>query len=92
MTYPGDQRYAHTNMYGLCDGFRMIAAAAIAGGGLSGDILRDGIGRVGSNVPSALTFSNGFSPSDRGMPGSARDLFYDTACSCYRYRGATYPL
>jgi hypothetical protein len=92
VTYPGDQRYAHTNMYGLCDGFRMIAAAAVAGGGLSGDLLRDGIGLVGPRVASALAFSNGFSPTDRGMPGAARDLFYDDGCSCYRYRGPTYPL
>jgi hypothetical protein len=76
----------------MCDGMRLIVAAAQQAGGLTGDLIRDGLGRVRSLVPTSLTFSNGFSPFDRGMPGSARDLRYFTDCSCYRYTSGTYPL
>jgi len=92
VTYPPNQRYAYTNAYGMCDGMRLIVAAAEAGNGLAGDVIRDGLGAVGRKVPTSLTFSNGLSPLDRGLPGAGRDLRYFTDCQCYRYTTGTYPL
>jgi hypothetical protein len=92
VSYPPDQRYAYTNMYGMCDGFRMLLAAAEVARSLTGDGIRDGLGLVGRRVPTSLTFQNGFTAGQRALPGVGRDLFYDTACSCYRYGRASYAL
>lgn len=92
VSYPADQRYAHTNAYGMCDAFRLLVSAAQSGGGLSGELIKNGLGLVGGKVAPAMTFNNGFTGLDRGLPGAGRDLQYVTSCSCYKYTSGTYPL
>ena len=74
----------------LCDGLRLAYLAAKAGGGLSPEAIRSGVLRIGTSFPTGGPFSSGLSQTDFGVPGSGRDLGYDSACSCFTYRGSSF--
>lgn len=86
------KRFAEAVGFAFCDGFQLVARAAVAGGGLSGAALSSGVAAVGPGFPTAFAFRSALSASQRALPGAARDLRYDAACSCFRYAGATYAL
>jgi hypothetical protein len=88
-TFNGDKRFAQAIAFALCDGFRMLVAAAKAGGGLTGPQLVQGVGDAGPTFPTSFAFSSGFAPGVSTLPGSARDLAYNESCSCFRYGRTT---
>jgi hypothetical protein len=87
--FGSDKRFAQAIAFALCDGFRMLVAAAKAGGGLGGPDLVRGVGLAGPSFPTSFAFSSGFAPGVSTLPGSARDLSYVQACSCFRYGRTT---
>jgi hypothetical protein len=88
-TFNGDKRFAQAIAFALCDGFRMLVAAAKAGGGLTGPQLVQGVGIAGPTFPTSFAFSSGFAPGVSTLPGSARDLAYNVPCACFRYGRTT---
>ena len=91
-TFEG-KRLAEAVGYAFCDGLRLIAASAVAGGGLSGPQVAAGMQSAGPRLQSAFGFGNGLGPGRFFLPGAVRDLAYDTRCRCFAYKGATsYPL
>jgi hypothetical protein len=88
-TFNSDKRFAQAIAFALCDGFRMLVAAAKAGGGLTGPQLVQGVGIAGPSFPTSFAFRSGFAPGVSTLPGSARDLGYVAGCSCFRYGRVT---
>jgi hypothetical protein len=74
-----------TFAFALCDAIRAAVAGFTAGGGLSGEALRAGIGAVGPTFPPAVTFASGLSATSTVFPAAARDIAYLADCRCYRY-------
>jgi hypothetical protein len=68
-----------------CDVFRLLRAAAAAGGGLSPVALARGIALAGPRFVPAETFSSGLRPGRYALAGSARDLAWGTDCECFHY-------
>ena len=90
-TFSG-KRFAEAVALALCDGLRATVAAAKASGGLTGPDIVRGIATAGPTFPTAFAFVSGLSPTNSALPGAGRDLGYDGGCSCWTYRGRTYPI
>ncbi|MHB8451656.1 MAG: type 1 periplasmic-binding domain-containing protein, partial [Mycobacteriales bacterium] len=76
----------------ICDGIRLAAQGAVAGGGLTGMDIYQGLMRIAPSFSSAFNFANGLGPSQLFVPGAIRDLAYFSSCSCFRYTSSNYPL
>jgi hypothetical protein len=74
-----------TFAFGLCDAIRAAVKAFAAGGGLTGESLRTGLGAIGPAFPPAVTFLSGLSATSPVFPAAARDIGYRAECGCYRY-------
>lgn len=83
------KRLARSVAYAFCDGLRLIAEGATAGGGLTGTQIYDGVLRIAPTFHSAFSFVPGLRPGRLTVPGGVRPLAYDTGCSCYRYSSKT---
>ena len=90
-TFSG-KRFGEAVGLAICDGEELVAKGAVAGGGLDPAHVRSGIIALGSGFPVGASFASGLSSTNFALPGGARDLGYDTGCSCFTYRGNTYPL
>jgi hypothetical protein len=89
-TFGDNDRFAQAIAFALCDGFRMLVAAAKAGGGLTGPTVVRGVGVAGPAFPTSFAFSSGFSAGTiSGLPGSGRDLSYVASCQCFKYGRVT---
>ena len=87
-TYTG-KRLARTVAYAFCDGLRLIADGAAAGGGLTGTEIYAGVLKVAPRYNSAFSFAQGLRPGRLTVPGGVRPLGFDTDCSCFRYTSTT---
>lgn len=87
-TFEG-KRLAEAVAFAFCDGLRLIAASAKAGGGLSGPQIAQGMQTAGPRLASAFGFGNGFGPGRYFLPGAVRDLAYDAGCRCFAYTSRT---
>lgn len=83
-------RFAEAFGLAVCDGIHLAAFGAQAGGGLSPAAVRAGIVRLGAHFPAGGPFASGLSSTNFGLPGTGRDLVWDSNCSCFTYRGPTY--
>jgi hypothetical protein len=83
-TFKG-KRLAEAVAFAFCDGLRLIASGAIAGGGLTGPQIANGVQSAGPKLSSAFGFGNGLGPSRYFLPGAVRDVAYVESCTCFRY-------
>jgi hypothetical protein len=90
------QKYVARFAFGIgtsyCDGFGLIRAAILAGGGFTGaDVVR-GEGIVGRTYTPSGTFSSQLHAGDWAIPGAGRDLGWIGKCQCFQYLSKTdYP-
>ncbi|HWC36209.1 MAG TPA: hypothetical protein VG650_15490 [Mycobacteriales bacterium] len=68
-----------------CDAFRLIKAAALAAGGLTGPQMVQGLQLAGPHFIPAITFTSGLKTNDFALPGAARDLAFESKCGCFAY-------
>ena len=87
VSYASTRRFAQGVLYDSCDILNLIVSAAKVSNSLEGQAIRTGIGLAGPRLPSAVTFTSGLSPTQHANPAGTRDLYFDSACSCYQYRG-----
>jgi hypothetical protein len=87
-SYSG-KRLARTVAYAFCDGLRLIAEGAKAGGGLNGLAIHDGVLKVAPGFHSAFSFASGLRPGRLTVPGGVRPLEFKTDCACYHYSSTT---
>ena len=83
------KRLAEAVAFAFCDGLRLIAQGAIAGGGLTGPQVYQGVLRIAPSFSSAFSFANGLTAQRLTVPGGVRPLAYVTACRCFRYASRT---
>jgi hypothetical protein len=79
------KRIAEAVAFGFCDGIRLLAQGAVAGRGLSGTQLYQGIQQIAPTFGNAFALGNGLGPQRLFTPGAVRDMKWDTGCSCMRY-------
>lgn len=87
-TFTG-KRLALSLAFAFCDGFRLIDQGAVAGGGLSGEQVFQGIQRIGPSFSTAFSFASGLGPDRLFVPGAVRPLAWSTSCSCFSYTSRT---
>ena len=87
-TFAG-KRLAEAVAFAFCDGLRLIAAGARAGGGLTGPQITAGVQQAGPKLSSAFGFGNGLGPGRYFLPGAVRDIGYVESCRCFRYSSRT---
>jgi ABC-type branched-subunit amino acid transport system substrate-binding protein len=85
-------RLALTVALATCDAVRLIAQATKAASGLDPSALKQGVASVGPSFRTGGTFASGLSATQLTMPGVARDNVFDDACTCFTYRGESYPI
>ena len=83
-TFSG-KRLAEAVAFAFCDGIRLIAQGAVAGGGLSGAQIYQGVLRAAPGFSTAFSFGNGLTAQRLTVPGAVRSLGYVAACRCFRY-------
>jgi hypothetical protein len=83
------KRLAEAVAFAFCDGIRLIVQAAAAGNGLTGPAIYQGVQKVNRSFKTAFSFSNGLGGDRLFVPGSARDIQWNTSCRCIRYTSAT---
>lgn len=86
------RRTAEGASFAFCDAFNLLAIGARLGGGLDPISLTNGIAAVGRRLQVSAVFGNGLSPSYHMVPDTARTIFYDGSCGCFRYRGSLFPM
>ena len=88
LSFAGDaDRTALSVAFAVCDLVKLVVQGTRRSGGLSPEHLARGIAEVGPSFLPAATFGSGLGSKSRFLPDVVRDLHYDTACSCFRYRG-----
>ena len=89
----GGKRLAEAVALAFCDGLRLVAAGATAGGGFTGAQVDLGMQRVAGSFRTAFGFRTGLGRDRRFVPGGIRDLIWDSDCRCFRYPSrTTYPI
>lgn len=83
-------RFAQLVGQAICDGFHMIVDGAKQGGTLESFGVIDGLKAIGPNFRQSISFGSGLSKTSTQMPGSVRDISWNTQCSCFAYSGSTY--
>lgn len=83
------KRLAEAVAFAFCDGLRLIAFAAAAGGGLSADAIYAGVQKIAPTFQSGFSFASGLGVGRLFVPGGVRDLAWDNKCDCPRYAGTT---
>jgi hypothetical protein len=80
------------NAFVYCDLFFLLKDAIDRGGAATAAGYLAGLDALGTGFAPALTFSTRFARGKHDGPAAVRDLFYDGACECFRYRGGDRPL
>jgi Tfp pilus assembly protein FimT len=83
------KRLAQVIAYSFCDVIELLQQGASTSGGLTGTALLSGMNAVAPRFATAVGFSMALSADRHFLPGTVRDLFFDTGCSCYRYAKPT---
>ena len=87
-TYAG-LRFAEAVGLEYCDAFRLIRAAALASGGLTGPDLVKGFQLAGPDFIPAISFESGMHTNDFALPGAGRDIAFQSKCQCFAYTSTT---
>jgi hypothetical protein len=82
-------RFAEAIGLEYCDAFRLIRAAALAVGSLTGPELVRGIQLAGPTYVPAISFESGLHTNDFALPGAGRDLAFEGKCQCFVYTSKT---
>jgi hypothetical protein len=82
-------RFAEAIGLEYCDAFRLIRAAALAAGGLSGPDIVKGLQLAGPTYVPASSFESGLRTNDFALPGAGRDLAFESKCQCFAYTSKT---
>jgi hypothetical protein len=82
-------RFAVAVALEYCDAFRLIKAAALAAGALTGPELVHGIEVAGPSFIPAIPVSSNLHTHDFAMPGAGRDLAFLSGCGCFAYTSKT---
>jgi hypothetical protein len=82
-------RFAEAIGLEYCDAFRLVRAAALAAGGLTGPDIAAGLQKAGPTYDPAITFASGLHTNDFALPGAGRDLAFEASCSCFAYTSKT---
>ncbi|HVT64577.1 MAG TPA: hypothetical protein VHD81_05445 [Mycobacteriales bacterium] len=82
-------RFAVAIALEYCDAFRLIKAAALAGSGLTGPQMVNGLQLAGPHFVPAITFSSNLHTNDFALPGAGRDLAFLSGCGCFAYTSRT---
>lgn len=82
-------RFAEAIGLEYCDAFRLIRAAALAAGGLTGPDLVKGLQLAGPTYVPSISFASGLHTNDFALPGAGRDLAFETRCQCFAYTSTT---
>jgi hypothetical protein len=83
-TFSG-KRLAQAFASSICDGMYLTVKGAVAGHGLDGAAIGNGVALLGSTYSPANGFQAALTPSKRFVSGLARDVSYVEGCSCFRY-------
>jgi hypothetical protein len=87
------QKYVARFAFGIgtsyCDGFGLIRAAILAGGGFTGADVVHGEALAGATYTPSGTFSSNLHSGDWAIPGSGRDLGWISKCQCFEYLSKT---
>ncbi|MDQ1536701.1 MAG: hypothetical protein QOE58_1094 [Actinomycetota bacterium] len=78
--------------FNFCDALLTLHTAARPLTTLSAKTLNAGIGALGEHFQSALVLHTDLGPSKHWGVDQARNLAFDSACSCFRYTGNAYPI
>jgi hypothetical protein len=78
-------RFALAVALEYCDAFRLIKAAALAAGGLTGPQMVEGFQLAGPEFIPAMTFVSGMHRNNFAVPGAGRDLAFLDRCGCFAY-------
>jgi len=71
-----------------CDHVYALAAFVTAAGGLSAAAVTGALSRV--RFDAATLFGTSYGPDRRDGVAAARDIAYDSTCSCFKYTSSTY--
>lgn len=82
-------RFAEAIGLEYCDAFRLVRAAAFAGGGLTGPQIVEGLQLAGPHFIPAITFTSNLHRNDFALPGAGRDLAFESGCGCFAYTSKT---
>jgi ABC-type branched-subunit amino acid transport system substrate-binding protein len=82
-------RFALAVALEYCDAFRLIKAAALAAGGLTGPDMVRGMQLAGPRFVPAMTFVSGMHTNNFAVPGAGRDLAFLASCGCFAYTSKT---
>jgi hypothetical protein len=82
-------RFAEAVGLEYCDAFRLIRAAALASGGLTGPDLVKGFQLAGPDYVPAISFESGMHTNDFALPGAGRDIAFLPKCQCFSYTSKT---
>jgi hypothetical protein len=82
-------RFAEAIGLEYCDAFRLIRAAALAAGGLSGPDIVKGLQLAGPTYIPSISFASGLRENDFALPGAGRDLAFEGKCQCFAYTSTT---
>lgn len=85
-TFTG-KRLAEAVAFAFCDGINLIVTGAVAGGGLTGAQIYQGVLKQAPSFRTAFGFSNALGPKRLFIPGAVRPLAFHTECACFRYGG-----
>ncbi len=72
----------------ICDHVNALAAFVTAAGGLSPAAVTGALSRV--RFDAASLFASSYGPDRRDGVGAARDVGYNSTCSCFKYTSSTY--
>jgi hypothetical protein len=87
-TFAG-RRLAEAVAFAFCDAFRLLAQAAVAGNGLTGPAIFQGVKQVAPTFGTAFSFASGLNATRLFVPGAVRRLAFDSGCSCFAYTSNT---
>ena len=71
----------------ICDSVNLLKVALASQVNPTRDSLGAAVARLGTSFGAASTFSTRFSAAQHDGIGSVRNLYFETGCSCFRYRG-----
>jgi ABC-type branched-subunit amino acid transport system substrate-binding protein len=76
----------------ICDSVNLLETALRGQVNPTRDSFAAAVARLGTSFGAASTFSTRFSAVQHDGIGSARNLYFDAGCSCFRYRGPIRPV